>query len=80
MIVFNSFKLVQLESSASYDIVAYDNSLHNPVYGMGTLNGDERNGIPKVEEDPCPLYEDLDKLGKLPIYVGLNFNKLDCKD
>ena len=78
MIVSNSFKLVQLESSAS--CVAYDNSLHNPVYGMGTLNGDERNGIPKVEEDPCPLYEDLDKLGKLPIYVGLNFNKLDCKD
>ena len=46
----------------------YDNAADNPVYGLGTLDGNNTlsgdAGVKKVEKDPCPLYDELDNLSK----------------
>ena len=48
-------------------VQSFDNAGDNPVYGMNIVDGcgtfSGQNGPSKAEEDPCPLYEDLDILG-----------------
>lgn len=45
----------------------YDNATDNPVYALNIPNGSDtfpKSGA-KSEEEPCPLYEELDiNLGK----------------
>ena len=74
-----SFRLNLFRAAYDYPL---DSSLNNPAYGMDsvTLNGDKRNGVPKVEEDPCPLYEDLDNLGKLStLYDRARLNNMTVR-
>ena len=49
--------------------MSYDNASDNPVYGMSIHDGNALPGVSKlkIEEEPCPLYEDLDKLGMLKV-------------
>ena len=57
-----------------HDVPDMFNTIHNPVYSVDTLDGSStfsRNGLPwkqKVNEEPCPLYEDLDLTGNITDY------------
>ena len=52
--------------------MSYDNASDNPVYGMSISDSNALPGVngvskQKIEEEPCPLYEDLYKRGMLEV-------------
>ena len=50
------------------DPPAYDNATDNPVYALDIPNGKGTfTESVKFEAEPCPLYEELDNLGKLAL-------------
>lgn len=58
--------------------MSYDNASDNPIYGMSVHDGNTLSGVNgvsklKIEEEPCPLYEDLDKLGMLEVLHDKNY-------